>query len=163
MFMHILTWYIGLLFHYQLLIESSYPSPILFARNWFRHRAMRLLPLYLSLFGIYHPTRYLTYVQLYKDFNNLRGIGIHHAMSLPPLTLCSYLFELSQPWTFRTIQGFKSLPHNIRWSTVSYSATSITTYKLDCSQTTNFCVQPYKARIFSFSKRPHGLRLQCWA
>ena len=74
-------------------------------------------------------------------------------MNLPPITLCSFLFELSQPWIFRTIQGFKALPHSIRWSAVSYSATSITTYKLDRSQTTNFCVRPYKARIFDFSTR----------
>ena len=60
------------------------------------------------------------------------------------------------------IKSVASLPHSIRWSTVSYSATSIITYKLDRSQTTNFCVRPYKARIFGFSnRRPHWLSLQC--
>nr|DAT39502.1 MAG TPA: hypothetical protein [Bacteriophage sp.] len=60
------------------------------------------------------------------------------------------------------IKSVAALPHSVRWSNISYSATSITTHKLDHLQATNSCPWPYKDRILIFStKRPHELSLQC--
>ena len=110
----------------------------------------------------------------------MRGIGNHRAMSLCRISLfvVAYLNSVNLEY-FRCIQGFviatlltnsfdlnlqlrnhlkiesvAALPHSIRWSAISHSATSITTYKLDCSQATNSWVQPYKARILDFSIHP---------
>ena len=162
MFMRILTWYIGLLFHYQLLTGSSYPSPILFTPNWFRHGTMRLLPFALSLFGIYHPTRYLTYVHFNKDFNRLHGIvSSPRYEPLHNVVLCIAL--ICYPDTSRgfyklphslqmhvklnlqlrnhlKIKSVAALPHSIRWSTINYSATSIITHKLDWDSCDQFII-----------------------
>ena len=158
MFMRILTWYIGLLFHYQLLTGSSYPSPILFARNrpitalWACHLSCSLYGLLLTI----NSALQLVFRTIQCIYGYLQTIVPHSLQIHVKLNL--------QLRNHLKINSVAALPHSIRWSTIGYSATSITTHKLDRSQATNFCVRPYKARIFSFSnRRPHGLSLQCWA
>ena len=155
--MRILTWYIGLFcrtINYLQALTS--PSPILFcveldtsfilglndvfsnARNSFHHRTISHLARSLCMV-LPIPSEPLTGVL--RGFLELpHSLQIHVKLNLQ---LRNHL----------KIKSVAALPHSIRWSTISYLATSITTYKLDHLQVTNSWPWPYKARIFSFSTR----------